>query len=289
MKRKSFLCFLLILFLLTGCDSSTNEAKNSSGGGKSNPDTALSDSVDLAYAEAAALATHVITATFLGTEEVNGNTEYRFHPETILKGTLPAEETSQIFLVSDKVLSYIPNTCYLLVLEKNVSVYYPHSRFVSIYEPLIAQDDAAWSDYQAVAAASGTPNAESYGNAYTEASDPETVSAFATDIYVATVAAVFAEGRDNTTTYRCIVTKTIRNQPGNTGYIFITLQNGTVTVGNEYLFLLSDTSGSAPVYSVASRNGSVYGLDEAASVPVLAKLLSGAADYTAVDPDLLSD
>ena len=69
--------------------------------------------------------------------------------------------------------------------------------------------------------------------------------------------------------------------PVEQGNILITLFNDTVEIGQEYLVLLADATQTAPVYTLAAKNG-VYGLEEVENSPVLTALLDTATEYHTV-------
>lgn len=276
------LCVVFLLFALAGCGR--EEAPTVTGVYESE------DRIPLSEEEAMAYATHIVKAEYLGTEVSEYGTKLRFAPKEAIKGKLDAEKDKVIYVQprtgeAASKDAYAVGEQYLLFLEKNISVYHDDV-YIQLSELLISSKDSRWEDYCKRAASSaekaGTETPDSYGNKFTNSNNLSEIVAFAENIFVVSVDSVFGESKINpTTVYRCTIRKTAKNQPVQDDEILITLFNGTVETGKEYLVLLADATESAPVYTLAAKEGCVYDIETAKSVPELAALLEQAEDYSA--------
>ena len=244
------------------------------------------DIVSLNYQEIVSQATHILNAEYLGTETTEYGTELMFRPSTLYKGEIEDEIIYvSLFLDEDKrqEANYDPGTCYLLFLEKNKSVYDEHDKYVQLGELYIPETEEAWNVYyeemQTAIETERSVAPESYGNEFTDSGNIKEVLAIANHIFLIEVESVYVEStKAPTTVYECRVKKTILNPPLQEGSIFITFYNDTVEIGSEYVVLLSDATKTAPIYTLASRQG-VYTWEEAEQIAELAELLEEAVPY----------
>ncbi|MCI8627801.1 MAG: hypothetical protein HFI40_16280 [Lachnospiraceae bacterium] len=244
------------------------------------------DKISLSYPEMVSQATHILNAEYLGMETTEYGTELMFRPSTLYKGEIEDEIIYvSLFLDEDKrqEANYDPGTCYLLFLEKNKSVYDEHDKYVQLGELYIPETEEAWNVYyeemQTAIETERSVAPESYGNEFTDSGNIKEVLAIANHIFLIEVESVYVEStKAPTTVYECRVKKTILNPPLQEGSIFITFYNDTVEIGSEYVVLLSDATKTAPIYTLASRQG-VYTWEEAEQIAELAELLEEAVPY----------
>ena len=242
--------------------------------------------ISLSYPEIVSQATHILNAEYLGTETTEYGTELMFRPTTLYKGEIEDEIIYvSLFLDEDKrqEANYDPGTRYLLFLEKNKSVYYEHDKYVQLGELYIPETEEAWNVYyeemQTAIETERSVAPESYGNEFTNSENIKEILAIANHIFLIEVESVYVEStKAPTTVYECKVKKTILNSPLQEGSIFITFYNDTVEIGSEYVVLLSDATKTAPIYTLASRQG-VYTWEEAEQIAELAELLEEAVPY----------
>ena len=242
-------------------------------------------------------ATHVIDAIFMGEYHTEyGRTEYMFKPVKALKGELDQDDAVCIFVIplpeddTDNTRKKLTeNAEYMLFLEKNFSVYYDHSKFVQISAPVAASGNAGWNTLCAKVEElkdKNTPAA--YGVDYSTSKDVEALIEFSSNIFVVTIDSVYAESTiAPTTVYSCKVTETIKGMPAENGNILITMFNGTVNVGEEYVVLLADATNTAPVYTLAAKEGCVYPVGT--DVVIVSNLLKEGKTYTTINNSMTDD
>lgn len=244
------------------------------------------DRITLSVEEAMSRATHIMSAEYLGTYVTQYKTELMFAPKDVMKGTLDADDSEVIYVMTDTEETspaYTEGKQYLLILDKHISVYYEHNKYVPLGELTVSESDSAWAKYCDQATQFADSSApEAYGNLYTDAQTLGEIIDFSSNIFVIRVDSVLQEGLFGPiTAYRCTVTGTVKNTPAENGNILLTMFNGTVEVGGEYLVLLADATESAPVYTLAAREGCVHALETIASVSELQELLEQVTPYPA--------
>ena len=277
------LCVLFLVFAMTGCGR--EEAPTVTGVYESEDRVTLSEEEVMAYA------THIVKAEYLGAEVSEYRTKLRFAPKEAIKGKLDAEEDKVIYVEprigeAASKIAYTVGEQYLLFLEKHIIVYDEYPTYVQLGELLISSQDSQWEAYCKaavdIAEKTGAKTPDSYGYEFTDSEDLNDIISFAGRIFLVSVDSVFVESTDRpTTVYRCKVRKTVKKQPARDGDILITFFNGTVEMGKEYLVFLADTRETATLYALAAKDGCVYDIDTAKSIPQLAALLEQAEDYSA--------
>jgi len=263
------------------------------------------DSVKISFNETVANATHVIDAEYVGDYTSEYGSEHMFKPIKVLKGEVDIDVNSVIYVqpLSDhseeETVPYKKNEQYMLFLEKNISVYYEHDKYVQIGELHLSSNDSKWEKYhvqlQTALVELDNSAPSNYGVDYTNSKEIKDILEVSQNIFVVKIEDIYAKSTVTpTTVYRSSVTKTIRNTPVEDGNILITLFNDTVDIGGEYVILLADATDTAPVYTLASKNYSVYSFDEAEKIPALKKLLNEATTFTTIqntktDRDILTE
>lgn len=241
--------------------------------------------IKLSYDEIVLAATHIIDAEYVG----KSGGEFMFKPVKTIKGKLDTDAENVIYVepspenFGQEPEDYKKGGLYMLFLEKHRMVFDEHDKYVQVPESLVASGDEKWeyshTRAQTVLAETGGESRDSYGLPYTHSTVMSDILQVTENIFVVHVEDIFAESKINpTTVYSCKVVKTIKNKPVYGGDILITLFNGTVKVGGEYVVLLADATESAPVYVVSSKN-SVYSWKEAETIPELKELLDNAVAF----------
>ena len=250
------------------------------------------DRILLSSDEAMTLATHIMVATCLGTDETDGVLSYRFRPDTVIKGTLDGVDAELIYVEPEAEDTksrpvFVEGTKYLLSLEKHISVHSAHNRYVAL-DPFFAQDVENWEELLLRADQIGKETAgkgsEYYGSQFIESADPNVIAEFASNIFIVRIDGItskeYADSQNiSTYLYECTVLKTYRNQPPFGSQISMTLTKNSVTVGGTYVVLLADATKTAPIYLPASKGKSVYSVDEVEDIPVLAAIVRDAVEY----------
>lgn len=241
-------------------------------------------------------ATHILDATYLGPYATDYGVEFMFLPTKVYKGELSDKNQSVIYVTSSvdcEVWSQSPDgsgdmpykvgETYFLFLEKHISVYYEHDKFVPLGQLLLASDDAKWDAYHVNVEAlikNGSTSVAMYGVPFTESDNLDEVFEASENIFVVKIESVIATSTfAPTTLYSCRVQQLVRDASDVPQYIWVPLFNDTVEVGEEYLLLLSDANDTKPVYSLASRNHSVYAVSDAKAIPALREILATARVY----------
>lgn len=279
----------LILFC-AGC-AGGKERPSGSGGGEEPTQT---DQVELDE-EIIVQATHIVEAEYIGPGDTEN--ELAFEPVASLKGDLG--DAGEIHVIppaddppgdgADTSAAYEKGETYLLFLERNISVYYPHDKYVPLGDLVISRNSASWEECrqsirECLDNGGGGADIPYYGVPYTDSADIGTVVGFSANIFVVDVVSVYGEnGADRTTAYTCAVVKTVRNVPvpDSGEHIVITFFDGTVEPGGRYLVLLGDAGETAPVYTLSSKAASVYAMEEAETIPEIQALLERAEEYPA--------
>lgn len=247
------------------------------------------DIIEMSFEEIAASADYIMDAVYTGNSVTEYGEELLFHPVKMIKGEMDVFAVSQLHVQPIADLpeqQYEVGKTYMLFLDKHSSVYYEHDKYSQLGSLYIPENDTKWKAYHTqatqIAAQNRDVSTENAEKGYTDATDIDEIIAFSENIFVVRIDSVLAESTVGpTTVYNCTVLKTIKNTPAANGKIYITLFNGTVSVGGEYLMLLADATKTAPVYTLSSAESSVYSLEAANMQPSLKVLLNQAVAYSA--------
>jgi hypothetical protein len=269
------------------------------------------DKIELTDSEVMSNATHIVDAVYIGEQITKYGSELIFEPVAVIKGDIGGEDLNLIYVQplethssasmfnTDNSVPYIKGEEYMLFLEKNISVYYEHNKYVQIGEMIISAEDDQWDEYHTKASdvIAQTENIapSSYGVKYSDSTEVKELIDFSSNIFVVKVTNIYAESTlAPTTVYNCTVTKVVRGVPAESGNILITFFNDTVKTSEEYLVLLADASETAPVYTLSSQKNCVYSVDDVKLTSDLELLLKQATDFRATelnrsDQDILDE
>lgn len=281
---KRWLCGLLLLVLLgTGCAAQPYAARR----------TAVHDRVYqldetyLSFEDSLSLSTDIVAAEFLGYDEQELYTELAFRVEEVLRGEAQPGETLFVFELpavvelTDELRyttgedDYVPGARYLLVLEREVSVYFAHDRFHLLGNSRIPlTDGAACTRYgqplsatsalpaeatgleveAAVAAAcAALPAPEMPARRYTTSDDPDEIAAASEDILVVTTLEALPPGKLNgTQSYRCRVEAVRRGGTAAGETVIVVFFADTVAAGETVLVLANRSHPDSLVYTLSS-------------------------------------
>ncbi len=258
----------------------------------------LSDSDKLLLSEEDVVfyATHILDATYLGTYTTKYGTEFMFLPTKVYKGELSDKNQFAIYVTlrgdcevsphspdDAEGIPFKENKTYLLFLEKHISVYYEHDKFVPLSEMVLASNDAKRDGYYEQVEAmikNDSSSVAMHGLSFTESDNLDEVLEASDNIFVVKIESVIAESTFTpTTVYSCRVQQLVRDASDVPQDIWVPLFNDTVKVGGEYLLLLSAANDTKPVYSLSSRLHSVYAVSDAEAIPELRELLTTARAY----------
>ncbi len=264
-----------------------------------------SDRLFLSAEEMVAHATHILDATYLGTYTTEYGTELMFLPTKVYKGDLSEKNQSVIYMTlrgdceacsqspdDAEGIPFKEDETYLLFLEKNISVYYEHDKYVSLSDMVLASNDAKRDGYYNQIEAmikNDSSSVAMHGLSFTESDNLDEVLEASDNIFVVKIESVIAESTlTPTTVYSCRVQQLVRDASDVPQDIFVPFFNDTVKLGEEYLLLLSAANDTKPVYSLSSRLHSVYAVCDAEAIPELRELLTTARAY-GQSPDKTDD
>ena len=254
------------------------------------------DRIQLSENQAMTIATHILDAIYLGENLSSEGVELMFKPLEMIKGNLDEEDISIIYVQpsrksfeKERIDSFplLTNNKYMLFLEKNISVYYEHNKYVQIDNMIISSKDSLkWNQYHKLAnrlvLAEGGTISNEFGVPFSKSEEITDLIDFSSNIFIVRINSIYAESKiAPTTVYCCSVTKCIKGNPQESGDILITMFNNSVTVGEEYCVLLADATKTAPIYTLSAKKNCVYSLSQAQSIPVFKELLVNATDYFA--------
>lgn len=285
-----FACILLSCAMMACSDK--NDPDSSEKGAVSEYDNLVLD-----LQKAMEHSTHIIDAVYTKEEESASGVTFCFAPIQAVKGSMEAvEDVIYVQLPSEEKPIFQENGEYLLVLEKNISVYYEHSVYVLLEAVPANQRD--WEDTLAEAkriAAVSDSSPKYYGTPYSDSDKPAELLSFASNVFCVKINDIYAESTiAPTTVYQCTVTAAAKGMPSGSE-ILVTLFKDTVSIGEEYVILLADAENTKPVYTLAAKKGCVYTLSEASAVPELERMLSVAVpvekdlDTEKSDQDILRE
>ena len=225
--------------------------------------------------EAVRCATHVIKAEFVG----DSDSELLFRPLSVIKGRLPDGASEGVYAVDFSGKSgpfgsaFEKGGRYLLVVQRNIGVLYPHDKYVLTY--WAAEGENEWDSLCELAReAAKEPAPEYFGVPFTVSDDPEKVAEFAQNLFLIRVDAVLMQSPAvNAELCECTVLRSAKGELPSEA-ILLPVPRGAVSVGGEYAALLADASDTAPVYSLASPSASLFASDEAQSIPALSGLFN---------------
>ena len=220
------------------------------------------DIVQLTIEQEIEVATHIADASFVDNAEDGAAV---FQIINLYKG----EATDNVIRVySTEQSDYTKGTQYLLLLEKNISVYYNCPKFVPVGNRTISENDPDWSTVhnkiqEAVLKGFGNTVNE-YGVPFTESMEIEEVVSFSTNIFIVTIKDLYSKSTIlPVETYVCDILSCIKGAPESEGQIMITFFNKTVEPGKNYVVLTGDAKESAPVYVLSSKYLSVFEAEKA--------------------------
>ena len=229
------------------------------------------DNTQLTIEQKIDVATHIADALFVDNAEDGAAV---FQIINLYKGE--ATDTT-IRVYNTKQANYTKGTQYLLLVEKNISVYYNYPKFVPLSNGIISENDSNWSTVhnkiqEAVLKGLGNTVNE-YGVPFTESVELEEVVSFSTNIFIVTIKDLYSKSTIlPVETYVCDILSCIKGTPESEGQIMITFFNKTVEPGKNYVVLTGDAKKTAPIYVLSSKCLSVF---EAEEVEMIRSMVHG--------------
>ena len=307
MKRRiRYLCVLLCACLLfTGCAAAGTAVYDGRTVTFEEPtwpeteDEIFVSMAELTMEQVVSGASHIVDAEFLGfyAWEKAGETHLLFELNQIYKGAFE-EKKPRIYvtkLFSDYRLdpgekeTYEVGKNYMLFLEKHISVYYDYDIYAQTGQVYMPEGRHNWeathAETKKLLATVKNTAYDAVGIRFTTSEKMKDVVDSADGVFVVRVDKRWGNVPKTsfTTQYRCSVTKTLKGEPNNQGYLVITFFNDTVELGKEYVVLINSAETKSFFYGLASKN-SLFTLEEAEEIPELKVLLDQAEDYTTVIP-----
>ena len=293
---KKFISILILLAVfVSGCSVENKNAPFKNTTGEIQYET---DKEYVSFEEAVQQATDVIVATFKGYHKHDYYTELEFEISEILKGeteesTIYVFETiSGVSVTGEKETSYTTGQCnfiqgndYLLILEREISVYYEHDRYTMVGEIFLPlDDDIGYYMYnQPIKEFSGQlhthENANSitsvvkelceteqnevtfYGSEYVTSTDIDVILEQSDYIVRVHVDEQMIEGvLNNTQTYSCTITELLKGEFTEDekeeweNVIYVIFPKDEVSAGEEYILLLNRADTSSRLFVYSSKN-----------------------------------
>jgi hypothetical protein len=267
---------IIFLVVFVGKNVQTDAESIQTAGIISNAVSNDYDRVNYTYEEIIQRCTNIVEVTYEEAVNIDGLDELKFAINNQIKGSI----SDSVIYVQDSYnlnAEFKKNKTYILFLEKNISLYYTHDRYVMIEGKPSEKVDI---DYvQDILSSSKIATPEKYGYNYTESAEMDDILAVSANIFEVEVLDVYVKSKyAPTTVYNCQVKRTLRNEP-ESAQILIVFFNDTVKKGENYIVLLADTQGPSKIYTLSSKN-SVYTINEAEKSPEISTLLVSAKEYT---------
>ena len=230
--------------------------------------------------------THIVKAEYAGTESWNRGEMLAFIPLETWKGEIRDE---RIFLqAEDPVLlgrqGFKKGDTVILLLNRHISVYYPHDIYTTAGGYELGALEKARVD--SLLADAPPPEKDHYGVEYTLSQEVNEILEATECIFTVEPISVSVPEGKGTVTWNCRVQAALRGQPV-VREIHIVFFPGDVVEGEEYLVLLNNVDGGT-LYVLSSRN-SVYPLKEAQGMEEFAALLALTGEVTASETPTLEE
>ncbi len=296
----------LLLGILTACGDSVPEETLNREQAQTQDISVTRQRQYLSFEDALVGCTDIIEATYVKTHSHDFYDELEFRVNRVLKG---ATETETIFVFSELSnvevtgtdISYVSGTYtynkdeeYLLILEREVSVYYEHDRYRMFCDIYIPFDDAADSrmydedlsayvspqnmtSIQTLSAyiescieADGGQAPEFYGTAYVESDNIEDIANASDYIFAIKVGELLTEGAYNDTeTYNCaiedVLSGSLSEEEISAGILVVFFNDAGVQPGDEYIVMVNRPGETSRIYALSSRN-SILSLSSKAEI-----------------------
>ncbi|RXZ79209.1 hypothetical protein EBB07_23815 [Paenibacillaceae bacterium] len=293
LKKVSIVIVIFVMIINVGC------TKNNDIGTSSN--TIESEEEFISFEEAIEISEVAVNAEFIAYLDKGDFVEYEFKikevlygdvPETniyifSMKGTSHVEETDFTYNIGND--KYIIGDEYLLIMEKNDSLFYEHVRYMlvtnifiplkniqgsTMYEQSIAvkDEDTLNSNDKINNYVKGIKNSskniftpDKEGASYTESDDMKTIVSEADLVLEVTIEDLKVEGLvHNGNTYTCDVSDIIKGdslEKGEDGKILVTFLKGSVEVSGKYVVMINKVGEDSIIYTQSSKN-SVIPVDD---------------------------
>lgn len=269
-KFMVFIAAVLCIVLFVGCEK------------KETTDDVIiaEDQIFVSFEEAVQQATNIVEATYANIFEKNGEIEYVFNVKKQLKGETGSETvcihipTRKMVSIIGKEISYLKNQNfakdkdYLLILNRNISVYYEHEEYSQILDEYIPLDDLESAqiyhreieeDYvsdknvfnsvetleshiEQVISECDTPAKDYLGRDYIKSNDIVEIAKGSE--YIATVTPIWMEpisSYPGTNIYKCRIDEVYKGDI-NTSETYILFFSGSVELEKSYTVALSGNS-----------------------------------------------
>ena len=241
-------------------------------------------------------ATHILDAKYIGEYNVyKDHYLHMFEPVEVYKGELTGDEASVIYVTTDSVEDIIgidqeaiidgedtlvEGETYFLITQKYRSVYKEHSVFTCNDAKVWSEKYEDWNlihdKVKSIMDEGNDAGITVIWTPYTESEDIGEIIDFASNIFIVHVLRDLGESDIGPTSMYDVKVKTpIKNTPNGDGDITITFFNDTVEVGHDYIVMLGEVEEYSLIYPLASRENSVFPVEEIDEIPELKALVEG--------------
>jgi hypothetical protein len=247
----------------------------------------LDSGLTVPFEEAVFGAHYIMDAECTGSGTTDHGKEFVFRPVEILKGQADAPEEIRLELQGNSMPEYRTGETYLLLLERQSSVYYTGYQYTLLWYQSLSEADSQWEQYhEQIRTLVASDKSIVSGKAETqfiEGTSVEEVIAFAENIFLVRIDSLLVDDHDaHIASYSATVLKALKNTPAADGSIYLTLFSHTVEPGDTCIVMLADAQKTDSAYTLAAREYSVYSLAEAETIPALKALLEQAG-YDSAD------
>ena len=243
----------------------------------------------------------IVDAKFMGYYYMADHDKLAFQITNVYRGEF--NEANEVILVNPLEIygylnlepgerpSYKLGQEFLLFLSKyEASVYFPHDQYGQWGDYYLNETSKQWDEVHAyveqqIAAGVGPEKKEEKEEQkFTASSELAEILALAPDVFVMSVDALFGgDVNISTENYWCTVTQVLKGEPNQNGTVLIPLFEGSVKIGESYVFLVRPATEDSYIYHLVSSKHSVFTMEEAQQLPELAALLENAVPYNAPD------
>ncbi|MCL2748034.1 MAG: S-layer homology domain-containing protein [Oscillospiraceae bacterium] len=252
--------------------------------------------INMTFTEALEMSDSIIIGEYLSSAETDwGAIHCQFKVKKVLRGEVPEETIHMVvyggtpYATGDDL--YVTGGEYILVMNRNDSLFYEYPRYTPIGDIFIPLEDIGKStmygkeireiadkDIAYIEAFINDIAAPSIqeGQRYTSATDYPTIVKETDLILKVTIKNLEIEGvAANSNTYVCSVTQNINEGSfvaiGESQDILITVIKGSVEVGKSYIVMVNRIGESSPIYTQSSLR-SIVSLDDEATVAEIYEL-----------------
>lgn len=323
-----FTMFVCGLLCMTACGNASANVSNAMASNALDTPVMQAEAEYLSFENVIVQCTDIIEATYVGRTENTAFSELEFTVNQVLKGgttedTIFVTEQMMYIELEGQDLTYLSGNytyevgqTYLLLLERNISIYYDHDRYMllgDVYIPLSetaeslmygemldlhSDSGAAFHSANDVLSYVETYLAsmpvlyqedfvEYYGTEYVESQNPADIIACSGYVFDVEVGELLVEGvYAETETYYCtirnILKGTLTSEELDARIYVVFFESDNVSPGDTYILMLNRADTASLVYTLSSEN-SVVAVEDGMEINTVEELLARTSENSAAD------